>query len=73
MPIMVSFTLHFQLHRVKSLIFCYIVSFYNFSSKYFRFQHTSPIKSMLKNVIYLDLIFFTTDLSTVNYYSAIHC
>ena len=24
-----AFTLHFQLHPIKSLIFCYIVSFYN--------------------------------------------
>ena len=28
---MVSFTLHYQLHPIKSLLFCYIVSFYIFS------------------------------------------
>ena len=28
---MVSFTLHFQLHPINSLIFCYIFWFINFS------------------------------------------
>ena len=37
-PIMVSFTLHFQLHPVKSLKFCEIVSFDNFLFKYFRLK-----------------------------------
>ena len=36
---MVSFMLHFQLHPIKSLIFCYIVSFYNLLNKYFRLKY----------------------------------
>ena len=38
---MVSFTLHCQLHPIKSLIFCYIVSFYELPDKYFRFKYMS--------------------------------
>ena len=36
---MVSFTLHFQLHPIKSLIFCFIVSFYKLLHGYFRLKY----------------------------------
>ena len=36
---MVSFTLQFQLHPIKPLIFCYIVSFYKLLHKYFRLKY----------------------------------
>ena len=35
---MVSFTLYFRLHRIKSLKFCEIVSFDNLLFKYFRLK-----------------------------------
>ena len=38
---MVSFTLHFHLHPIKSLIFCYKVSFYNLLNEYFRLKYMS--------------------------------
>ena len=38
---MVSFTLHFQLHSIKSLIFCYLVSFYKLLHGYFRLRYMS--------------------------------
>ena len=36
---MVSFTLRFQLHPIKSLIFCYIVSFFKLLHEYFRLKY----------------------------------
>ena len=35
---MVSFTLHFKLRPIKSLIFCYMVSFYKLLHRYFRLK-----------------------------------
>ena len=36
---MVSFTLYFQLHPIKSLIFYFIVSFYKLLHGYFRLKY----------------------------------
>ena len=38
---MVSVTLHFQLHPIKSLIFSYIVSFYKLLQEYFKLIYMS--------------------------------
>ena len=44
---MVSFTLHFQLHPIKLLIFCYIVSFYKLLHGYFRLKNMSLKDNLL--------------------------
>ena len=46
---MVSYTLHFQLHPIKALIFCYIVSFNKFLHGYFRLKYVF-IKDSLLNI-----------------------
>ena len=43
---MVSFTLHFQLHPIKPLVLCYIVSFYKLLHRYFRLKYHVPKRQL---------------------------
>ena len=40
-----SFTLHFQLHPVKSSIFCFVAFFYKLLNEYFRLKYM-PLKDI---------------------------